>query len=74
MVECCKLSLYANVLWWVRISGIEAMNTRVQPGTGDVFPVVVNTRIKSIQKQIKRIFILDKVGNKKLLESKFCFV
>ena len=58
MVGCCKLSLYANGLVMSIISGIEAheflcIYTRVQPATADVFPVVANTRTKSIQKQIK---------------------
>ena len=39
----------------------------------DVFPVVANTRIKSIQKQIKSIDV-DKVRSKKPLASKSCFV
>ena len=42
--------------------------------TADVFPVVANTRTKSIQKQVKSIDV-DKVGSKKHLASKsvsFC--
>ena len=37
-----------------------------------VFPIVANTRTKSIQKQVKSIDV-DKVGNKKPLASKSCF-
>ena len=48
-------------------------NTRVYPATADVFPVVANTPTKSVQKQIKSIDV-DKVGSKKLLASKSCFV
>ena len=38
-----------------------------------LFPVVANTRTKSIQKQIKSIDV-DKVGSKKPLASKSCFL
>ena len=39
----------------------------------DVFPVVANTRTKSIQRQVKSIDV-DEVGSKKPLASKTCFV
>ena len=39
----------------------------------DIFLVVANTHTKSIQKQIKSIDI-DKVGSKKPLAGKSCFV
>ena len=45
----------------------------LKPATGDVFPVVANTRTKSIQKQVKSIDV-DKVGSKKPLASNSCFV
>ena len=57
-------------LWqWCNFCGIEALEfsciyTRVQPATADLFPVVANTRTKSIQKQITSIDV-DKVGSKK---------
>ena len=58
--------------------------TRVQPATANVFPVVANTRTKSIQKQIVEYNIkgkypeeystVYKVGSEKPLASKYCFV
>ena len=45
----------------------------IQPATADVFPVVANTRTKSIWKQVK-IIDVDKVGSKKPLASKSCFL
>ena len=48
-------------------------STRVEPATADVFLVVPNTCTKSVQKQIKSIHV-DKVGTKKPLASKSCFV
>ena len=47
--------------------------THVQPATTDVFPVVANTRTKSVQKQVKSIDV-NKVGSKKPLASKSCFI
>ena len=41
--------------------------------TADVFPVVVNTRTKSIQKQVKSLDA-DKVGSKNTVASKSCYV
>ena len=67
-------------LWqWCNFSGIEALEfsclyTRIQPVTADVFPVVANTRTKSIQKQVKSINV-NKGGSEKHLASKsvsFC--
>ena len=66
-------------LWqWCNFSGIQALEfsciyTRVWPATVDVFVAVANTRTKSIQKQIKSIDV-DKVGSKKPLVSKSCFL
>ena len=66
-------------LWqWCNFSGIEALEfsciyTRVWPASADVFLVDANTRTKTVQKQIKSIDF-DKVGCKKALAGKSCFV
>ena len=66
-------------IWqWNNFSGIEALEfsciyARVQPATREVFLVVANMRSKSIQKQIKSTDV-DKVGSKKPLASKSCFL
>ena len=43
------------------------------PATADLFPLVANTGAKSVQKQIKSIDV-DKVGSKRPLASKSCFM
>ena len=59
----------------VEIEALEflCIYTCVQQATADVFPVVAYTRTKSIQKQIKSIDV-DKLGGKKPLAIKSCFV
>ena len=58
--------------------------TRVQPATANVFPVVANTRTKSIREHFVEYNIkskypeeystVDKIGSEKPLASKYCFV
>ena len=63
---------------WCNFYGNEALEfsciyTPVWPASADVFLVDANTRTKTVQKQIKSIDF-DKVGCKKALAGKSCFV
>ena len=75
MIEkTCHVNHFFDIWQWRYFSGIEAFEfsriyTRVEPAIADVFPVVANTRTKSIQKQVKSIDV-DNVGSKKHLASK----
>ena len=59
MIELtCRVNRFFDLWQRCNFSGLEALEflciyTRVLPATADVFPVVANTRTKSIQKQIK---------------------
>ena len=59
---CCRIG--SNKLVWYGL---------VWPATADVFLVDTNTRTKTVQKQVESIDF-DKVGCKKALASKSCFV
>ena len=73
MIEMtCPFNHFFDLWQWCNFSGIKALEfsclyTCIQPATADVFPVIANTRTKSIQKQVKSI---DKGGSKKHLASK----
>ena len=75
MIEMtCPFNHFFDLWQWCNFSGIKALEfsclyTRIQPATADVFPVIANTRTKSIQKQVKSIDV-NKVGSKKHLASK----
>ena len=66
----------------ITFSRIEALQfscnyTHVYPATADVFPVVVNTRSKLVEKQSKypkEYSTVDKVGSEEPLTSKSFFV
>ena len=79
MIEMtCHVNHFFDLWQKYNFSGIDALEfsciyTRVQPATADVFPVVANKGTKSIKKQVKSIDV-DKVGDKKRLESKSCFL
>ena len=65
----CHVNHFFDLWQYCNFSVIEALEfsciyTRVQPATVDLFPVVANTRTKSIHTQIKSIDD-DKVGSKK---------
>ena len=78
MIEMtCHVNNFLDLWQRCNFSGIEILEfsciyTRAWPATADVFPVVANTRTKSIQKQVKRINFY-KVGSKKHLASKSSF-
>ena len=75
----CHVNHFFDIWQWYNFSGIEALEfsciyTRVQAATAQVFVVVANARTsESIQKQIKSVDV-DKVGSKKPLASKSCFL
>ena len=67
------LLISSNDVIFLKLRLLNFLCTRVYPVTADVFPVIAKIRTKSIQKQIKSIDV-DKVGSKKSLASKSCFV